>query len=298
MKTNIEKLLRLNQKFGHRIHGQAEALARLWQAVARRVLDAAPQHGPPGCYLFAGPTGVGKTLTALTLAEGLFGDRKLLRIDCSEYKTLDSLKSLLGDLAEDRGRLGRAYDESPEGVWLWDEIEKGHPELVQLFLQMGDAARLTLTCGETLDLSRIYLVVTTNLGSAEIIDREHLTFTSLEKHVVGCIEQYFRPELRARFGDPFVFRPLSRDTQAGIAEQRLNEVMQWHAEKGRRIVLHPEVLLFLIHRGFSRRLGARPLVAFIEASIGNAVAENILAGGDGSGLLVVDGGKLKLIPAP
>lgn len=298
MKMNIEKLLRLKQELFHRIHGQEEALARLWQAVARRELDAAPQHGPPGCYLLAGPTGVGKTLTALTLAEVLFGRHQFLRIDCSEYEAPDSLKTLLGDRAEDRGQLGCAYDESPEGVWLWDEIEKAHPKIPKLFLQMGDAARLTLTCGETLDLSRIYQIITTNLGSAEIIDREHLTFTSLEKHVVGCIEQYFRPELLGRFGHPFVFRPLSRDTQAGIAEQRLDEVIQWHMEKGRRIQRHPDVLPFLIHRGFSRRLGARTLVAFIRNSIGDAVAENILAGGNGSGLLVVEGGKLKLIPAP
>jgi ATP-dependent Clp protease ATP-binding subunit ClpA len=296
MTTPNARLLKLEPELLRCVRGQPDALARLAKAVIRMETGAAPLHGPPGCYLFAGPTGVGKTMTALTLAQVLFGKPKLLRIDCSEYKTLDSFTTLLGDRQGDRGRLGRAYDQNPEGVWLWDEIEKGHPELVQLFLQMGDAARLTLTCGDTLDLSRIYLVATTNLGSAEILDCENLTFTSLESHVVKVIEQSFRPELLARFGHPFVFAPLGREVQVEIVDQRLEDLLRWHAERGRRLEVDPPVRRFLIYRGFSRRLGARPLVAFIEESVGDAVAADLVVGGAGSGLLVVEGNQLKLVP--
>lgn len=112
-------------------------------------------------------------------------------------------------------------------MWLLDEIEKAHPEFVHLLLQMTDAGRLTLANGETLDLSRIYIVVTSNLGSAEILGREHLPFASLEKHVVRCIRRHLRPELLARFGKPYVFRPLPREIQAEIAAEHLTELMRW-----------------------------------------------------------------------
>jgi ATP-dependent Clp protease ATP-binding subunit ClpB len=290
--------MELEATLQRRIRGQAEALARVIEAIRRRELNTVPQHGPRGCYIFAGPTGVGKTETAKTIAAVLFGADGFLRIDCSEYKTLDSLAALLGDPAGNRGRLGRAHDRSREGVWLWDEIEKGHPELVQLFLQMADAGRLTLACGDTLDLSGLYLILTTNLGSAEIIGREHLTFTSLERHVVRCIEQFLSPELVGRFtryAKPIVFRPLDRAVQAEITEQRQNDLILWQQGQARQIEVHPDVLLFLIYRGFSARLGARPLLGFIEEQIGNAIAESLIAGGTGSGTLVVVEDRLKLV---
>jgi ATP-dependent Clp protease ATP-binding subunit ClpA len=299
MQTTPQKLIELETTLRQRIRGQTEALARLMEAIRRRELNTVPQHGSRGCYIFAGPTGVGKTETARTIAEVLYASDSLLRIDCSEYKTLESLSSLLGDATGSRGRLGHAYARNPQGVWLWDEIEKAHPELVQLFLQMADAGRITLACGDTLDLRDIYLILTTNLGSAEIIGREHLTFTSLERHVIRCIEQFLRPELLGRFSryaKPIVFRPLARMVQAEIAEQRQSDLLLWHQGEGRLIDVHPEVLLFLIYRGFSARLGARPLLGFIEEQIGNAVAENLMASGTGSGKLMVEGDRLKLLP--
>ena len=207
-----------------------------------------------------------------------------------------SWRHTFGNRAGDRGRLGQAFDQIQNGVWLWDEIEKAHPELVQLFLQMADEARVTLACGETLDLRNIYLIVTSNLGSAEIIGREFLTFTSLERHVVNAIEQFLRPELLGRFGRPYVFRPLSRDVQVQITGQRLDELLAWELEQGRQIQPHPEVLPFLIHRGFSPRLGARPLLRFIEEMVGDAVADCLWNGGSGDGLLIVNGEQLEVVP--
>ena len=296
MQTIIKKLSVLERELNHRVRGQEEVLSRLFKAIRRRELKTVPQRGPRGAFFFAGPTGVGKTETAKAVSEALFGAGCFLRIDCSECKTLESLENLLGNRAGDRGRLGQAYDQIPNGVWLWDEIEKAHPELVQLFLQMADEARVTLACGETLDLRNIYLIVTSNLGSAEIIGREYLTFTSLERHVVNAIEQFLRPELLGRFGRPFVFRPLGRDVQVQIAGQRLNDLLAWELKQGRQIQPHPEVLPFLIHRGFSPRLGARPLLRFIEEMVGDAVADCLWNGGSGDGLIIVNGEQLEVAP--
>jgi ATP-dependent Clp protease ATP-binding subunit ClpA len=296
MKTLIKKLSLLEQAMQQRVRGQNEVLARLFKAIKRRELKTVPQRGPRGAFFFAGPTGVGKTETAKVITENLFGADRFLRIDCSEYKTLASMESLLGNRAGDRGRLGQAYDHSSSGVWLWDEIEKAHPELVQLFLQMADEARVTLAGGETLDLRNLYIIVTSNLGSAEIIGREYLTFTSLERHVVNAIEQFLRPELLGRFGRPFVFRPLGREVQTQITEQRLEDLLAWQFEQGWRLKVHPDVLPFLIHRGFSPRLGARPLLGFIEEMVGDAVAENLWNGGPGEGRLIVNGERLEVAP--
>jgi ATP-dependent Clp protease ATP-binding subunit ClpA len=296
MQTIIKKLSVLEQALRHRIRGQDEVLSRLFRAIKRRELKTVPQRGPRGAFFFAGPTGVGKTETAKVVTEVLFGADSFLRIDCSEFKTLASMEGLLGNRAGDRGRLGQAYDHTPNGVWLWDEIEKAHPELVQLFLQMADEARVTLACGETLDLRNLYIIVTSNLGSAEIIGREYLTFTSLERHVVNAIEQFLRPELLGRFGKPFVFRPLGREVQTQITGQRLDDLLAWELEQGWQLKVHPEVLPFLIHRGFSPRLGARPLLGFIEEMVGDAVAESLWNGGAGAGQLIVNGERLEVAP--
>ncbi len=297
MKQAPPKLIELAAALSHRIRGQGETVLRLLEAIRRRELDAAPQHGPRGCFIFAGPTGVGKTETARIMAELLCTPNAFLRIDCSEYKTLESFTSLLGDRSANRGRLGRAWDANRRALWLWDEIEKGHRELVHLFLQMADAGRLTLACGETLDLSGIYIVLTTNLGSEKVLGKDLLTLTTLERHIVRSLESFLTPELLGRFtahASPIVFRPLTKSVQAEIAEYHLAGLLSWHRDRGRRIEVHPDVLPFLIHRGFSPRLGARPLIAFIEQQIGNAVAECLLAGQRANGRLEVDDQKLRL----
>lgn len=287
MQTTIATLDILKAQLFHRIRGQTEVLTRLLQAIERRELETTPQRGARGSFFFAGPTGVGKTETARIIAEVLCGDSEFLRIDCSEYKTPTGVDGLRGDRLGDRGLLGQAYDRNPRGVWLWDEIEKAHPDLIKLFLQMTSAARLTLASGDTLDLQDIYLIVTSNLGSAEIIGRENLSFTSLERHVVRCIERFLSPELLARFGKPYVFRPLTRAVQAEIATQCLEDLLEWHRQQGRNIEFHPHVLSFLINRGFSPRLGARDLIAFVEESIGDAVAASVRTESNGSGRLQV-----------
>ncbi|MBK8001209.1 MAG: ATP-dependent Clp protease ATP-binding subunit [Verrucomicrobia bacterium] len=276
------------------MRGQAEVVERLGQAVLRREFQTTPNRGPRGAFIFAGPTGVGKTMLARNLAAALFGPNRLVRFDCSEFKTLASYQALFGDRSGDAGRLAQAFVQASAGVWVFDEIEKAHGEMVNLFLQAVDAARLTLANGQTLDLSSIYFILTTNLGSAAILGREHLPFASLEAHVSRAVERWLSPELRGRFGRPFVFRPLSREVQREIAAGHLEAVVAWNAAQGREIAIHPDVLPFLQHRGFSARLGARPVLQIIEEFVGNAIANDLVEGGPGSGLIVMEGDQLKL----
>ena len=294
--ARLRKACALHDHLTREIRGQPEVVERLAWAVACRELETIPTQGARGAFFFAGPTGVGKTETALQLGFVISGPNSLVRFDCSEFKTLEGVAGVLGDRAGDRGRFGQAYSQVPRGVWLFDEIEKGHADFVHLFLQMVSAGRVTLANGETLDLSRIYIVVTSNLGSTEILGREHLPFTSLEGRVIKRIQGHIRPELLGRFGAPFVFRPLTREVQAEIAHLHFTKLMEWQLTKGRHIIYDGAVIEFLVQRGFSPRLGARPLLDTIYEQVGNAIVENLLAGGKGCGRFHIDGDRLRLIP--
>jgi ATP-dependent Clp protease ATP-binding subunit ClpB len=291
----LKTLGELHSLLGQRIRGQDHVLDRLADAVERRESKVVPQRGARGAFIFAGPTGVGKTLLATTVAETLFGAGRLVRIDCSELKTKESYQSLFGNRSGDAGRIGQAFAQVSSGVWHFDEIEKAHPELVHLFLQGVDAARLTLANGQTLDCRGIYFILTTNLGSAEILGRAHLPFTALEKHVTRAVQKWLRPELRGRFSRPFVFRPLDREAQREIAELYLEEIRAWNRAQGREIEFDPAVITFLICRGYSRELGARPMLQVIEELVGNPLKNDLIPGGAGSGRLVVCGDGLKLV---
>lgn len=291
-----ERLLQLRTGFASRVRGQAEVLGRLVAAVLRRELGTVPALGRERCQIFAGPTGVGKTLAAISLAECAFGAGCFHRFDCGEFRSKDALSDLLGNRSGDAGRFGEAFASVPRGVWLFDEIEKAQSDFTPLLLAMADAGRLTLASGQTLDLSGIYLVATTNLGSAEILEREHLPFTSLERHVSRCLERHFRPELVARFSRPLVFRPLDAARRREIAALHLTLHLEWLRQRGIVLQADGEVLRFLIQRGFSARLGARPLVDAILELVGDAVVRSRLRGEPCCGRLVVEGNRLSIRP--
>lgn len=295
--TSRQLLFDLPGTLSRTVRGQPEVVTALSGSVQIRELNVVPQRGAKGAYIFAGPTGVGKTLLASTLASTLSEEPGFVRFDCSEFKTLESYDRLFGNRQGDVGLIGQRYRQVPKGVWLFDEIEKAHPEFVQLFLQGVDAARLSLANGEVLDLSGIYFVLTTNLGCAEIIGRKHLPFTSLEKHVIRAIERWMRPELRGRFSKPLVFRPLPRETQCEITHIHLDKIIQHNAEQARRISIDEGVVDFLIQRGYSLRFGARDLVRTIDELVGAAIRNFLLSGGNGAGKLMVQGDALALVPA-
>ena len=277
------------------IKGQPEVLERLARAVLRREHRTIPPRGCRDAFFFAGPTGVGKTETAKVLATHLFGKKQFVRFNCSEFKTPENVMMLLGDRQGDRGRLGEAHAQVPDGVWLFDEVEKADPEFVHLFLQMTADGCITLASGETLDLAGLYLILTSNLGSAAILDCPHLPFTSLEKRVVRAIQRHLSPELLGRFGAPFVFRPLSRAVQSEITELHLGRLLGWQTTEQRCVTCEPTVLEFILQRGFSRKLGARPLLDTLDEFVGDAIAADADQGGTGSGHLVVEKEHLQLV---
>jgi ATP-dependent Clp protease ATP-binding subunit ClpB len=238
--------------------------------------------------MFLGPTGVGKTEITLAFTEFLFGADKLFRFDMSEYQTQESLGVLLGARLGERGTLGMAYDKSPCGTLLFDEIEKAHPRVLDVFLQILDAARVTMASGDTLDFSKHYIVLTSNIGAAEILHIQHSTQATMERHVLTRAQQSLRPEMFARITEKLVFNRLTYDNQLEIAGLLLTNELKFLRDKGHELAPHESALPFLVRRGFHPKLGARPMRDAIEKLVGDAVSTDLLTGGNASGQLVVE----------
>jgi ATP-dependent Clp protease ATP-binding subunit ClpA len=272
-----------------RIRGQNHVLPRVVSVLQRGELGLTKSTRPRGSFLFLGPTGVGKTETTLAFTEYLFGEEKLFRFDMSEYQTQESLGILLGAKLGERGTLGMAYDKSPTGTLLFDEIEKAHSRVLDVFLQILDAARVTMASGDTLDFSGNYIVLTSNIGAAEILHIQHSTHATMERHVLTRAQQSLRPEMFARITEKLVFNRLSYDVQLDIARLLLDNELAFLREKGHELTPSIAVLPFLVQRGFHPKLGARPLRDAIEKLVGDAVSNDLLTGGNGRGELVVDG---------
>jgi ATP-dependent Clp protease ATP-binding subunit ClpB len=181
-----------------------------------------------------------------------------------------------------------ALSQVHEGTLLFDEIEKAHPRLMDLFLQILDAARITLATGETLDLAGFYVVMTSNIGSAELMSLQHSSEATLERHVLTRAQQTLRPEIFARITEKLVFHRLSYDHQVEIAQKFLNREIAFLAGRGYLLSVGDEVLPYLVRKGFHPKLGARPMRDVVEASVGDAVAKDLLQGGPGVGRLEWD----------
>ncbi len=181
-----------------RIRGQAEVIGRVAAVLQRAELGLTKPGRPKASFLFLGPTGVGKTELTLCFSEYLLGSGSVHRFDMSEFQNQNSVGLLLGEHLGERGLLGSALDKRQICTLLFDEIEKAHPRVLDLFLQMLDAARVTLADGNTLDLSGCYIVMTSNIGSAEIMGLHHSAYATMERHVLTRAQQSLRPELYAR----------------------------------------------------------------------------------------------------
>ena len=190
-----EKLLHLHDHLGHKIRGQNHALPRIASALQRGELGLRKPGRPRGSFLLLGPTGVGKTEVTITFTEFLFGPDHLFRFDMSEYQNQESLVLLLGGKPGERGTLGTAHDRHGTGTLLFDESEKAHPRVLDIFLQILDAARVTLASGETLDFSNFYVVLTSNIAAADVLELQHSSFSTMECYVLTPAQQTMRPEL-------------------------------------------------------------------------------------------------------
>ena len=270
-----------------KIKGQNHVIARVCSVLERGQLGLQPIDKPLGSFLFLGPTGVGKTELTLEFTRYLFGSNEVYRFDMSEFLHLDNVKLLMGDETGTPGRLGYVLSQHQQGVLLFDEIEKAHRLIWDLFLQMLDAARITLNDHRTYDLSGFYLVCTSNIGSQRLLRPTRLPFTTLERAVISELYKFFRPELVGRFDEKIVFKPLSPDTQREIGQFAIFEELARFREKGFDLKVPEEAFEFLVRRGIHKAFGARPMKKTVQKFIGDAIAQALKSGAQPSGTLAV-----------
>jgi ATP-dependent Clp protease ATP-binding subunit ClpA len=295
--TKLKRLRDLQAHLSDRIRGQNHVIPPVVSVLQRGELGLTTPNRPRGSFLLLGPTGVGKTELSIAFTRYLFDNDKLFRFDMSEYQTQESLGVLLGGRIGEVGLLGMARARSATGTLLFDEIEKAHPRVLDLFLQILDAARVTMASGETLDLSGFYIAFTSNLAAAEILNLQHSSFATMERHVLAKAQQSLRPELYARITEKLVFKRLSYDVQMEIARLHIGRELSFLRDKGFDLTVGHAVVSFLMQRGFHPRLGARPLRNVIEKHLRGAVADAVLAGVDARTLeFVVCGNELVLRP--
>lgn len=270
------------------IRGQAHVMDRVASVLTRGELGLAHRDRPKGSFLFVGPTGVGKTELTNVFTAYLFGGRKPIRFDMSEYQNQSSVEKLIGHEAGEAGLLGRAVAGVSAGTLLFDEVEKAHPLVLDLFLQMLDDASITFATGERRNLSGFYIVFTSNIGSSEVMRMISAPMATVERTVLSRVGQQLRPELVGRITEKIVFARLDFDIQREICELMIaRERTRLHG-LGYMLEANGDVVEFLVRRGFHKTLGARPMRSVIERYLQDAIAEGILAGDGGSGLVTVD----------
>ena len=284
----LERLRKVEGVLRTEIRGQNQVLPRVVSVVQRGELSLTKPARPRGSFLLLGPTGVGKTETVVVLTKQIFGAEKLFRFDMSEFQTQESLGLLLGARLGESGYLGAVRERAAEGSLLFDEAEKAHPRVLDIMLQLLDAARITVATGQTLDFSGFYVWLTSNIGSAELMTLQHSNDATLERHVLSRAQQALRPEIFARITEKLVFGRLSYEHQLEIAEKFLSREIEFLAARGHTLELDKTVLPFLVRKGFHPKLGARPMRDAVEKQVGDALAEHLLAGKNSGGRLQVD----------
>ncbi|QDD89605.1 ATP-dependent chaperone ClpB [Pseudomonas oryzihabitans] len=278
-----DKLLRMEEALHNRVIGQDEAVTAVANAVRRSRAGLSDPNRPSGSFLFLGPTGVGKTELCKSLAEFLFDtEDAMIRIDMSEFMEKHSVARLIGAPPgyvgyEEGGYLTEAVRRKPYSVVLLDEVEKAHPDVFNILLQVLDDGRLTDSQGRTVDFRNAVIVMTSNLGSAqiqELVD-DH---DAQRAAVMDAVASHFRPEFINRIDEVVVFEPLGREQIAGIAEIQLHHLRQRLAERDLQLELTPEALDKLVAVGYDPVYGARPLKRAIQRWIENPLAQRILSG--------------------
>ncbi|MGF6691040.1 MULTISPECIES: ATP-dependent chaperone ClpB [Pseudomonas] len=283
MEGEREKLLHMEEGLHKRVIGQHEAVVAVANAVRRSRAGLADPNRPSGSFLFLGPTGVGKTELCKALAEFLFDtEEALVRIDMSEFMEKHSVARLIGAPPgyvgyEEGGYLTEAVRRKPYSVVLMDEVEKAHPDVFNVLLQVLEDGRLTDSHGRTVDFRNTVIVMTSNLGSLQIQelvgDRD-----AQRAAVMDAVSAHFRPEFINRIDEVVVFEPLGRDQISGIAEIQLQRLRKRLAERELSLELSPESLDKLVAVGYDPVYGARPLKRAIQRWIENPLAQQILAG--------------------
>jgi ATP-dependent Clp protease ATP-binding subunit ClpB len=296
MEGEIEKLVRLEEHLHQRVVGQDDAVTAVSNAIRRSRAGLADPHRPIGSFIFLGPTGVGKTELARALAEFLFDDeRAMVRLDMSEYMEKHTVSRLIGAPPgyvgyEEGGQLTEAVRRRPYSVILLDEIEKAHPDVFNVLLQVMDEGRLTDGQGRTVDFTNTVLIMTSNLGS-EFIDPD-LPEEAIRERVMKAVHQSFRPEFINRVDDIIVFHRLSREELRKVVEIQVERLRNRLAERRIGITLTEAAKDWLAANGYDPTYGARPLRRLIQKEVENALALEILEGKFGEGdTIQVDAGQ-------
>ena len=292
LETEREKLLELEARLGNRVIGQKRAVAAVSEAVRRARAGLSEPHTPDGCFLFVGPTGVGKTELAKSLAETLFNDEnKIIRVDMSEYMERHAVARLIGAPPgyvgyDEGGFLTEAVRRQPYSVILLDEIEKAHPDVFNLLLQVLDDGRLTDGQGRTIDFSNTIVIMTSNLGTSQRDSSDD--YEAMQKQVLDSVRVAFKPEFVNRLDDIIVFHALSDGEIREIAELQIDRLRERLAVRGIELEVGEDVVASLAADGYDPVYGARPLKRLIKQRIENRIAAALL---DGS---MDDGGKVSI----
>lgn len=294
-----EKLRTLPLRLKTFLTGQDRAIDLVAERLQHGELGLTTPGRPKASFMFLGPTGVGKTELTLRFTEDLVGVGRVVRLDMSEYQTADRLALLLGT-TEEAGRIAEGFDACEgRGTLLFDEIEKAHPRVLDVMLQLLDAARLTTGRNRVLDFSDWYIVLTSNIGAQRIMTMRKSKFETMDRLVRQDAQRELRPEIFARITVTVVFNKLDYDAQCRIADGMISKECAALARRGFAITPVQEVSEIVIQRGYHERLGARPMRDATELLIRNALATELLRGGDGTGKLVPhsDGQQLHLTSA-
>ena len=288
-----DKLLKLENALHARVVGQDEAVTAVANAVRRARAGLADPNRPNGSFLFLGPTGVGKTELCRALAEVLFdSEDAMVRVDMSEYMEKHTVARLIGAPPgyvgyEEGGQLTERLRRRPYSLILLDEIEKAHPDVFNILLQVLDDGRLTDGHGRTVDFRNAVLVMTSNLGSSRV---QSLTSSGRESEIRAAVmeevERQFRPEFINRIDDVVVFASLKKDDMAAIAEIQLEHLRARLEEQDLRLAIEPEALTALVEQGYDPVFGARPLKRAIQRSLENPLSAALLEGRFGPGQTV------------
>ena len=291
METEKEKLLDLEARIGRRVIGQAEAVGAVSEAVRRARAGLSVGTKPVGSFLFVGPTGVGKTELAKALAETLFDDeQKIVRVDMSEYMEKHSVSRLIGAPPgyvgyEEGGYLTEAARREPYSVILMDEIEKAHPDVFNILLQILDDGRLTDGKGRTVDFTNTIVIMTSNLGTS--LSDSSLDYEGMKHRVMDSVRSHFKPEFLNRLDDIIVFHPLTDEEIRKITELQIEDLRRRLALKGLLIEVAPDVVTELAREGYDPVYGARPLKRLIQRRLENKIATALLKGDFAEGDTIV-----------
>ncbi|HLF60776.1 MAG TPA: ATP-dependent chaperone ClpB [Acidimicrobiia bacterium] len=297
MEGETQKLIRLEEELHRRVVGQDHAVTAVANSVRRSRAGLSDPNRPSGSFLFLGPTGVGKTELARALADFLFDDeRAMVRIDMSEYMERFSVSRLIGAPPgyvgyEEGGQLTEAVRRRPYSVLLLDEVEKAHPDVFNILLQLLDDGRLTDGHGRTVDFSNVVLIMTSNLGSENI--QSEVSPEVIQERVMSAVRAQFRPEFLNRIDEMIVFDRLTRENLRRIVEIQLESLHQRLSERRIELVVSGEAMDLLAERGFDPVYGARPLKRTIQRELADPLALRLLSGefseGDTAKVTVEDG---------